>query len=276
MDKRKKYKILFGIFLGVFVASAGYCTYYYVSQNQKEQIYEELSKEVRVPETPKAVESADPTPTPKKEKVKEKAKASKKKVKETKVKIPIDFAQLQQQNPDVYAWIQIPDTAVDYPIMQSASDNAYYLNHTVTGAEGYPGSIYTENLNSQDFTDKNTVIYGHNMDDGTMFGGLHQYVDPAYMSQHSEIYIYTPEHKYTYKVFAAVTYDNRHILETYNCNEEAQFQDFLDSVMSVQNIASQYSSDIVATSGDRIITLSTCNGNSEQRFLVEAVLSNEE
>lgn len=273
MDKRKKYKILFGVFLIIFIASAGYCIYYYVSQGQKEQIYKELSKEARVTETPEVVESAEPTPTPIKEKVKEKSDTSKK---ESKVEIPIDFTQLQKQNPDVYAWIQIPGTVVDYPIMQSASDNEYYLNHTLTGAEGYPGSIYTENLNSQDFKDNNTVIYGHNMDDGTMFGGLHQYVDPAYMSENSEIYIYTPEHKYTYRIFAAVTYDNRHILETYDCNDEVQFQEFMDSVMSVQNIASQYSSDVTATVSDRIITLSTCNGNNEQRFLVEAVLLNEE
>lgn len=277
MNKHKKYKILFGLFLVIFLASAGYCVHYYASQNQKEQIYKEMSKEARVtetpeiPETPEPSETAEPTPTPEKEKAK-----SDKKKKKPEAEIPIDFAQLQQQNPDIYAWIQIPDTAVDYPILQSASDNAYYLNHTVTGAEGYPGSIYTENINAQDFTDKNTVIYGHNMDDGTMFGGLHQYVDPSYMNQHSDIYIYTPEHKYTYRVFAAVTYDDRHILEMYNCNETAQFQEFLDSVMSVQNIASQFDSNITVTAEDRIITLSTCNDNSEQRFLVEAVLLNEE
>ena len=82
--------------------------------------------------------------------------------------VSIDFEALQQQNADIYAWIRIPETQIDYPILQHPSDDAYYLNHTVEGTEGLPGSIYTEKVNSKDFTDFNTVIYGHNMKNGTM------------------------------------------------------------------------------------------------------------
>lgn len=263
---KNKYQILFTVFLVIFLAAGIFCVYYYVSQKQKEQVYEEMAAEAKVtPEPTREVEkepesvTEEPTPEPTPE-----------------VVIPIDFASLQERNPVIYAWIQITDSVVDYPIVQSASDNTYYLNHTVEGAGGLPGSIYTENLNRTDFTDKNTVIYGHNMKDGSMFGGLHQYTDPAYMESHPEIYIYTPEHKYTYRVFAAVTYDNRHILNTYGSNDEAGFQEFLDSLASVRNMASHFSSEVEAALDDRIITLSTCNGNSEQRFLVEAVLIHEE
>lgn len=270
MNKHKKYSILFWGFLCIFVIAVSFCVYYYAGKRENEQIYEKMAEDAKVTETPTPAETVEQTPEPMKEEKKVKIPEE-----SIAADIPIDFTKLQQQNPDIYAWIQIPDTVVDYPIVQSAEDNVYYLNHTVEGAEGYPGSIYTENINQKNFTDKNTVIYGHNMDDGTMFGGLHQYVDPAYMNQHPEIHIYTPEHKYIYRVFAAVTYDNRHILETYNCNDAAQFQEFLDSVMSVQNIASHFSADETVTADDRIITLSTCNGNSEQRFLIEAVLSNE-
>lgn len=271
MNKHKKYRILFIVFLIIFIASGAFCIFYYAEQKEKEQVYEKMAESAKVIETPAPSETPDDTPVPE-----EKKKETESPKETPKIDIPIDFEQIQQQNPDIYAWIQIPDTAVDYPIVQHAEDNTYYLNHTVEGAQGYPGSIYTENINRQDFTDKNTVIYGHNMDDGSMFGGLHQYIDPAYMNQHPEIYIYTPEHKYTYRVFAAVTYDNRHILETYDCNDEMQFQEYLDSVMSVRNIASNFSSDISAAVDDRIITLSTCNDNSEQRLLIEAVLFNEE
>ena len=69
------------------------------------------------------------------------------------MEIPIDFAQLQAQNPDIYAWIQIDGTNINYPVAQSATDNEYYLNHTIEGQEGYPGSIYTENWNTKEFTD---------------------------------------------------------------------------------------------------------------------------
>ncbi len=140
--ENNKYRILFGAFLIVFLAAAGFCVYYYATQKQKEQVYEELAEEVKAtPEqtpsaepakTPEATEEPTPEPTPE-------------------VVIPIDFDKLQQRNADIYAWIQIPDTVVDYPILQSAEDNLYYLNHTVDGAEGLPGSIYTENLNRIDF-----------------------------------------------------------------------------------------------------------------------------
>ena len=96
------------------------------------------------------------------------------------VEIPIDFASLQARNPDVYAWITVPGTQVDYPILQSASDNGYYLDHTIDGEEKPEGSIFTENYNSKDFEDPNTVIYGHNMKNGSMFRTLHDY-----MTEHS-------------------------------------------------------------------------------------------
>ena len=262
---KKRDKILFSVLLLIFLFAAGYFLYYYAVLGKNEEMYEELAEESRITEapvsaTPTITEAPQNTPVP---------------TEAPKAEIPIDFEKLKKENPDIYAWIQIPGTKVDYPIVQSPSDDVYYLNHTVAGVEGYPGSIYTESLNKKDFSDKNTVIYGHNMKDGAMFGGLDQYVDPSFMNEHGEVIVYTPEHMFTYRVFAAVTYDDRHILKSFDCNEEGQFQAFLDSVMSVQNIASQFSSSVEATVQDRIITLSTCNSNSTQRFLVEAVLISE-
>ena len=72
--------------------------------------------------------------------------------------IPVKFEELQAVNPDIYAWITVPGTVIDYPILQHASDNTYYLMHNIDGSYGYPGCIYTENMNSKDFTDNNTVI----------------------------------------------------------------------------------------------------------------------
>ena len=85
---------------------------------------------------------------------------------------PVDWEGLREVNTDVYAWITVPGTVIDYPILQHATDNTYYLYYNIDGSYGYPGCIYTENLNSKDFTDNNTVIYGHNMKDGTMFTDL--------------------------------------------------------------------------------------------------------
>ena len=71
-------------------------------------------------------------------------------------------------NSDVYAWITVPGTEIEYPILQHHSDNSYYFMHNIDGSYGYPGCIYTENLNSKDFTDNNMVIYGHNMKNDSM------------------------------------------------------------------------------------------------------------
>lgn len=71
-------------------------------------------------------------------------------------------------NPDVYAWITVPGTEIEYPILQHPSDNSYYFMHNIDGSYGYPGCIYTENLNSKDFADNNTVIYGHDMKNDSM------------------------------------------------------------------------------------------------------------
>ncbi len=192
------------------------------------------------------------------------------------VEIPIDFANLQQQNEDIYAWIRIPGTVVDYPIVQHPEDDSYYLEHTVERRKGLPGSIYTESLNKKDFTDRNTLIYGHDMRNGSMFGDLSLYKNRDYMKEHSRIIIYTLEHVYTYQVFAAITYDNRHIMYAFDFSTEAGLQAFLDSLASVRNMHSYMDESVEVTSSDRVITLSTCTGNEKQRFLVGAVLVDEQ
>lgn len=175
---KKSRKILIGILICVIIGSVFYIGYYYVTQNKNEKVYKKLQKEV----------------------VKQESKEEEPQTEESHVEIPIDFAQLQAQNPDIYAWIQIDGTNINYPVAQSATDNEYYLNHTIEGQEGYPGSIYTENWNTKEFTDFNTVIYGHDMKDGSMFQNLHNYADASYMQQHPNVVIYTPEKKLTYQI----------------------------------------------------------------------------
>jgi hypothetical protein len=85
---------------------------------------------------------------------------------------PIDFASLQELNEDVYAWITVEGTVIDYPILQHPTDNSRYLDYNIDGSYGYPGCIYTENMNSKDFRDRNTVIYGHNLKNGAMLPNL--------------------------------------------------------------------------------------------------------
>ena len=92
----------------------------------------------------------------------------------------------------------------DYPILQHASDNSYYLMHNIDGSYGYPGCIYTENMNSKDFTDNNTVIYGHNMKNGSMFGNLKKYRNLNFYKQNPTVELYYKNNSETYVIFAVM------------------------------------------------------------------------
>lgn len=189
------------------------------------------------------------------------------------VEIPIDFAALQEQNPDVYAWIQIQDTNIDYPVLQKEGDNGYYLNHTIDGEEKTEGSIFTEDYNSTDFEDSNTVIYGHDMKNGSMFQNLLNYQDKEFFDNHKEVIIYTPDAIRHYQVFAAYLYDDRHIMQSFDFNIKSVYQAYLDSIFSIRDMNAQIDTSTEVSADDKIITLSTCYGNqSDKRFIVQAVL----
>ena len=185
---------------------------------------------------------------------------------------PIDFESLTAQYPDIYAWIRIPGTRVDYPIVQREGDNGYYLNHTIDGKKRTEGSIYTEDYNSKDFEDANTVIYGHNMKNGSMFKGLHKYKDKQFFLENSDIYIYQKDRILKYRIFAAYVYDNRHLMLSFDFEDENIFRNYLYNVLTKRDISSNINTNVDVTADDKIITLSTCNNNDKQRYLVQAVL----
>ena len=188
------------------------------------------------------------------------------------IEVPVDFTELKAKYPDIYAWIQIPGTRIDYPILQHESDNSYYLNHTYDGRKRLEGSIYTENYNSTDFSDPNTVIYGHDMKNGSMFKGLHKYKDKQFFEENSKIIIYQEGRILTYKIFAAYTYDNRHLMLSFDFDNKNIFETYLNNVLTNQDKSSNINVTIPVSSEDRIITLSTCTSNEKQRYLVQAVL----
>lgn len=186
---------------------------------------------------------------------------------------PVDFAGMWKVNPDVYAWITVPGTSIDYPILQHPSDNTYYLNYNIDGSYGYPGCIYTENMNAKEFTDNNTVIYGHNMKNGTMFAGLHKYEDDSFFEQNSKVYIYTPEKELSYTIFAAYIYDDRHLLYSFNFADQAVYSTYLENIQSMRSMNANFREGIEVTAEDKIITLVTCIANQDdKRLLVQAVL----
>lgn len=196
--------------------------------------------------------------------------------------MPIDFATWQAYNPDMYAWIYIPNTSVNYPIYQSEIDDDYYLNRNTDGSSGYPGSIHSEKINSKDFSDHHTVLYGHNMRagysyrglDATMFRTLHNFENADFFNENRYFYIYTPNRVLTYEIFAAYTYTNKHLLKTFDCQSEEGFSKYIDVIYSQKGNFRSDSPKVV--SSDAIVTMETCTGNSSTRFLVSGVLRKSE
>lgn len=185
-------------------------------------------------------------------------------------KSPIDFDALLKHNKDIYGWLEIPGTEISYPVLQHEKDDKYYLNHNVDKEYSGVGALFTEHkYNKNDFSDPVTVIYGHHMRSGTMFGNLQQYYVDDF-DKYSEMIIYMPEEEIRYEVFAAVEFSNRHILYYYNnFEEELMMQEFLDDLSDVRAIGSYVDESVEVSTKDQLLVLSTClQGDRTCRFLV--------
>lgn len=187
----------------------------------------------------------------------------------------LDWEELEAVNPDIYAWIYIPNTNIDYPVLQRSGDNDYYLKHNLDGSKGKPGCIYTEDLNSKEFTDYNTVIYGHNMKSGAMFRTLHDFEDKSFFDNNQYVYIYTKDRTLVYKIFAAYTNDAKHILNSNDFTSEQGLSDYLEKVFKKAQAEGYLRDDVAVTGENAILTLSTCTTSSDKRYIVQAVLVNE-
>lgn len=189
----------------------------------------------------------------------------------------VDIASMREEvNGDIYAWIYIPDTVIDYPVLQHPTDNSYYLNYNIDGSKGYPGCIYTENYNKKDFSDPNTVMYGHNMKNGLMFAGLHRFEDSDYFNEHPYVYIYTEDTLFVYEIFAAYETGDEHILYNRDFADANIYRDYLNGIFQIRSMNANIRESTVVTEEDRILTLSTCIADKpDSRYLVQGVLLNE-
>ncbi len=190
----------------------------------------------------------------------------------------VDFDLLAAQNPDIYAWITIPGTAIDYPVLQKSGaqdpyDN-YYLDHTADLSEGLPGAIYSQPVNRRDFTDPVTVLYGHNMKNGTMFGGLHAFADRDFFLEHTQVIVYTPAQTLTYEIFAATDFSDALLPYEYDFTRTSEVQRYLGDVGKCKG---NFREETQIPEGAKILTLSTCYSDREEcRLLIQAVLTEEQ
>ena len=191
------------------------------------------------------------------------------------VDIPVNFDFLLGENQDIIGWIQVDGTKIDYPILYDTTYNMYYLNHNYKGTSTGGGSIFVLGENANDFTDFNTVVYGHNMLDGSMFAQLHQFRKKDFFDSHGQIIIYTPDRKLTYQVFAAYRRDNLNIIANNDFSTEELRAEYIESIYAETAVAN-FNPEYEVTASDRILTLSTCIGNPAYRYVVQGILISDE
>lgn len=192
------------------------------------------------------------------------------------VKNPIDWEKLQKKNPNIYAWIEVPGTLIDYPVLQSDSDQEedFYLRHNIEDKYEFAGSIYTQKKNKKDFQDPVTVLYGHNMLNGSMFSGIRKFEDKNFFKKHDTFYVYLPDKILTYQIVSYYVTDSSDLLDKYHPEQENGFKKYLQDITTgntgnVRRIQK-------LTTEDHIVTLSTCSSTGSSRRLLQGVRVNEQ
>ena len=181
---KKKKKRGNPLLLFIFLVSLAVCGYFLVQEIQKELSIREMEADIqtyiKIPEPDMEDEEAP----------------------EAETVNSFDWDGLLSESPYVIGWIQIPGSErVNYPIVQHPEDNQYFLTRDWKGDTQAAGAIFLNRHNSSDFTDMNSVIYGHRMKSGSMFGTLKYYEDQAYLDEHPYVYIFTPEgRQLTYEI----------------------------------------------------------------------------
>lgn len=184
------------------------------------------------------------------------------------VSVDVKYDELKKINEDFVGWLYYEPLEINYPIVRG-NDNDYYTLYTFEKEKNNSGAIFMDFLNRKDYSDFNTIIYGHNMRNGTMFGSLKKLLnDQEIIEENPYFYIFTEDKAYMYEIFAVylTTADSR----TYDLIEsEEQQKEYLDYI----NQKASYRTDKEVTATDRIATLSTCHGlHSNNRTVVHGVL----
>lgn len=181
--------------------------------------------------------------------------------------ISVDFAALREMNPHVVGWIYCPDTPISYPIVQT-ENNADYLRQGLDGSYRHGGTIFLDFRCSGDFSDRNSIVYGHNLLDSTMFGTLERYQEQAYYEAHPVLYLLTPEADYRVELVAGLPVDAESAF--YRTNHDADtYRDFLADILAGSDFRTAFPREEIT----RTLALSTCAYEyDDARYLVVGAL----
>lgn len=189
---------------------------------------------------------------------------------------PVDFEKLSGINSEIYAWIRIPGTNIDYPVAQhEGEDQSYYLKHDLYRTPQFAGCIFSQEPSAKDLSDPVTILYGHNMRNGSMFQNLHRFLEEGALETDRYVYLYTPDSTCVYRIYAAYTADDRNIMTTHDFTDPEEVESYIESTKHPRSMEAQTAGADEVTPQDHILTLSTCiAGRPSERLLVQAVRVN--
>ncbi len=185
----------------------------------------------------------------------------------------MDFTRLKQLNGDINAWVTLDDTGIDYAVLQT-TNNEYYLHHNQKGEIDKYGAIFIDYRNSLNFTDFNTIIYGHNTKRGIMFAPLEKFKDKTYFDTHTSGTLYTPENTYKLEIFAVAVVPSTDAAYTWAFESITAREQFLETMEAK---ALFWRSEAKPTVSDRVVTFSTCSYEFEnaRTILLAKIISTE-
>ena len=186
---------------------------------------------------------------------------------ENKKEYKIDFNKLKDQNNETVAWIKVNNTNIEYPVVKE-SNNSFYLNHSFDKSNNSAGWIFADYRNRFDNTDKNIVIYGHNMKDNSMFGSLKNILNSDWYDneENTNITLYTENEKCIYKVFSIYKIKSEDYYITTEFENDKKFEQFVNTIK--KRSIKEFNTDV--SKDDNILTLSTCANNNKYRVVLHA------
>lgn len=182
--------------------------------------------------------------------------------------ISVDFSILQAENPDIIAWLYCADTPINDPVLYSG-DNTYYLKRLPNGKRNSAGSLFLDYQNATDFTDWNSIIYGHNMKSDARFGTIDEYRNQEYYDMHPVMYLLTPEQAYKVQLIAGYTTPSDSDAYSIAKATPKERADYIEQVKE----KSTFTADVNILPSDRLLTLSTCARDyANARYVLVGVL----
>lgn len=191
----------------------------------------------------------------------------------------IDFGALREKNSDIFAWIHIPNTSIDCPVLQSEQSDTYYEDHNAYGEEDDRGAVYIELANLTSMCDFNTVLHGKTgVDESGLFGDLYRFADPDFFADHENVYVYLDGNILTYEIFAAYERENTSLIRTYDFTYLSGCEQFLEDLYGTRDMAMNLREGWENVGAyNYVITLTTQRSeNAEKQFVVIAVLLQDE